>query len=183
MPKVHSFTIAHNGRASVIQSKVHVAEAFDPNNHPHPPFKEYIAIWDTGATGTVITEKVATECGLLPISMCRVETAGGTRDSSVYLVNIRLPNGVGIPNLRVTEATLNGAADILIGMDIIGVGDFAITNKDGKTVCSYRIPSIECIDFVKRTTAVPPPAISDKIGRNNPCTCGSGLKYKKCCGK
>lgn len=22
-----------------------------------------------------------------------------------------------------------------------------------------------------------------KIGRNEPCTCGSGLKYKKCCGK
>ena len=23
----------------------------------------------------------------------------------------------------------------------------------------------------------------EKIGRNDPCTCGSGLKYKKCCGK
>ncbi|WP_101773619.1 SEC-C metal-binding domain-containing protein [Peptostreptococcus faecalis] len=23
----------------------------------------------------------------------------------------------------------------------------------------------------------------DKIGRNDPCTCGSGKKYKKCCGK
>jgi len=23
----------------------------------------------------------------------------------------------------------------------------------------------------------------DKIGRNEPCTCGSGKKYKKCCGK
>jgi preprotein translocase subunit SecA len=22
-----------------------------------------------------------------------------------------------------------------------------------------------------------------KIGRNAPCPCGSGLKYKKCCGK
>ena len=22
-----------------------------------------------------------------------------------------------------------------------------------------------------------------KIGRNDPCPCGSGLKYKKCCGK
>ncbi|MBN2570249.1 MAG: SEC-C domain-containing protein, partial [Deltaproteobacteria bacterium] len=21
-----------------------------------------------------------------------------------------------------------------------------------------------------------------KIGRNDPCPCGSGLKYKKCCG-
>ncbi|MNF05860.1 hypothetical protein D3C80_2056860 [compost metagenome] len=23
----------------------------------------------------------------------------------------------------------------------------------------------------------------NKIGRNEPCPCGSGLKYKKCCGK
>ncbi|RLB94265.1 MAG: hypothetical protein DRH26_01740, partial [Deltaproteobacteria bacterium] len=22
-----------------------------------------------------------------------------------------------------------------------------------------------------------------KVGRNEPCTCGSGKKYKKCCGK
>jgi len=27
------------------------------------------------------------------------------------------------------------------------------------------------------------PLIVTKIGRNDPCTCGSGLKYKKCCGK
>lgn len=26
-------------------------------------------------------------------------------------------------------------------------------------------------------------AVSNKIGRNEPCTCGSGKKYKKCCGK
>ena len=24
---------------------------------------------------------------------------------------------------------------------------------------------------------------SPKIGRNDPCPCGSGLKYKKCCGR
>ncbi|MDQ2086442.1 SEC-C metal-binding domain-containing protein [Herbivorax sp. ANBcel31] len=26
-------------------------------------------------------------------------------------------------------------------------------------------------------------AVSDKVGRNEPCPCGSGKKYKKCCGK
>lgn len=26
-------------------------------------------------------------------------------------------------------------------------------------------------------------AVSDKVGRNDPCPCGSGKKYKKCCGK
>lgn len=28
-----------------------------------------------------------------------------------------------------------------------------------------------------------PQAISQKIGRNEPCPCGSGLKYKRCCGQ
>jgi len=27
------------------------------------------------------------------------------------------------------------------------------------------------------------PIKSQKVGRNDPCTCGSGQKYKKCCGK
>ncbi|HTZ19158.1 MAG TPA: YchJ family protein [Dissulfurispiraceae bacterium] len=34
--------------------------------------------------------------------------------------------------------------------------------------------------------AVPPKQVirtNPKIGRNDPCTCGSGKKYKKCCGK
>jgi len=29
----------------------------------------------------------------------------------------------------------------------------------------------------------PKPIIVNKIGRNDPCSCGSGVKYKKCCGK
>jgi len=29
----------------------------------------------------------------------------------------------------------------------------------------------------------PEPARSEKVGRNDPCPCGSGKKYKKCCGK
>jgi len=26
------------------------------------------------------------------------------------------------------------------------------------------------------------PLVSTKVGRNDPCPCGSGKKYKKCCG-
>ena len=28
-----------------------------------------------------------------------------------------------------------------------------------------------------------PKAAEKKVGRNEPCSCGSGNKYKKCCGK
>jgi uncharacterized protein YecA (UPF0149 family) len=32
-------------------------------------------------------------------------------------------------------------------------------------------------------TAGPTSQPSSKIGRNDPCPCGSGKKFKKCCGK
>jgi len=37
--------------------------------------------------------------------------------------------------------------------------------------------------FTDGAMVKPRPIIASKIGRNDPCTCGSGLKYKKCCGK
>ena len=114
--------------------------------------------------------------------MAKTHTAGGVINTCVYFVCIGLPNGVKIPTIKVTEGNIGPGADILIGMDIIGNGDFAVTNKDFKTVFSYRMPSIECIDFVKQPNSSSP-QISSKVGRNALCPCGSGKKYKRCCGK
>jgi SEC-C motif-containing protein len=38
--------------------------------------------------------------------------------------------------------------------------------------------------FVDGNTVGPPPIVreSPKVGRNDPCPCGSGKKHKKCCG-
>lgn len=127
-----------------------------------PPGINYAGIWDTGATNTVITEKVVNELNLKPTGMTQVHTASGTENRPTYLVNIRLPNGVGFETVRVSQLLLVGDCDLLIGMDIIALGDFAVTNVKGKTVFSYRWPSIKTIDFVaeaqKRSTSrVKPP--------------------------
>ncbi len=37
--------------------------------------------------------------------------------------------------------------------------------------------------FTEGTMVKPKPLSVNKIGRNEPCPCGSGAKYKKCCGK
>jgi SEC-C motif-containing protein len=37
--------------------------------------------------------------------------------------------------------------------------------------------------FVEGTMVKSPPRSVTKIGRNDPCNCGSGKKFKKCCGK
>lgn len=128
-----------------------VAEAFDPNDAPAVAAAKYHtlrAIWDTGATNTCISQNAATQIGLVATGQVQVAHAGGINGrANTYLVNIGLPNRVGFPSVRVTECQLTGA-DMLIGMDIIGAGDFAVTNKDGKTVMTYRFPSSKLIDFV-----------------------------------
>ena len=55
--------------------------------------------------------------------------------------------------MRVTKARLSVDADVLIGMDIIGTGDFAVTNLNGLTKFSFRVPSLEHIDFVADATS------------------------------
>lgn len=149
--KPQAFTVEYNRRANILITVVHIGRAFDHNSvaQPSGPIFTYNAIWDTGATNTVITEKVANDCGLKPIGVTNVETAGGTKRSNVYLVSVGLPNRVGISSLRVTEGILNGDVEVLIGMDVIGGGDFAITCSDGKTLFSFRFPSTTRIDFVK----------------------------------
>ena len=37
--------------------------------------------------------------------------------------------------------------------------------------------------FTDGSMVKPQPLVANKIGRNDPCPCGSGSKYKKCCGK
>lgn len=37
--------------------------------------------------------------------------------------------------------------------------------------------------FTEGVMVRPRPIVVNKVGRNDPCNCGSGLKYKKCCGK
>jgi SWIM/SEC-C metal-binding protein len=40
----------------------------------------------------------------------------------------------------------------------------------------------EDISDLEKLLNPPKPVQSAKIGRNDPCPCGSGKKYKKCCG-
>lgn len=108
------------------------------------------AIWDTGATNTAIASSVVKRLGIHPITFVPVGTGGGQVIAPVYLVNIVLPDNFIIPNVQVTELKELNSCDVLIGMDIIALGDFAITHKDGKACFSFRIPSLGEVDFVPK---------------------------------
>jgi len=179
------FTTEHNGMANVLVSEILISEAFNPaTTEKYPDPKKFNGIWDTGASSTAISKNVVDQCELKPTGIANLQTAGGEQLSNTYLVNMRLPNKVGVAELRVIEADLGAHTDILIGMDIINAGDFAVTNFGGRTVFSYRFPSLKHIDFVKEGKPDTKPHTqksTKKVGRNAPCPCGSGRKYKKCC--
>jgi predicted aspartyl protease len=108
------------------------------------------AVWDTGATNTCISTRIAKSLNLIPISKTRISRVTGEETVNVYLVDIYLPNKVIIPNVPVSEPPSLNSCDILIGMDIINIGDFSITNANAKTWFSFRIPSSkDHIDYVK----------------------------------
>lgn len=110
------------------------------------------ALWDTGATNSVVTQKVISALGLTPINTCKVLDTSGERMSEVFSLTMQMPNMViNIPWV-LTGRLDGGMYDMLIGMDVINLGDFSITNKNGNTIFSFRMPSQEHIDYVDQHT-------------------------------
>jgi predicted aspartyl protease len=175
-----SFTTKLKGLSNVLRNEVGVTRATPKTRIADSDLRKFLAIYDTGATNSVVTQKVVDECGLQQTGVTEVNTAAGPSRCETYYVTICLPNRVCFPYLQVTKGNLRAPADILIGMDIMHRGDFAVTNYNNQTVFSFRVPSCECIDFVKQKQ--PPAVTQPKIRRNDPCPCGSGKKYKNCCG-
>lgn len=165
------------GEKNVLNNNVYISNASSLNSG-NIKRNQFIATWDTGATNTVISDRVVKECGLIPTGIIPVATAGGIMNAFTYVIDIVLPDDVVINNLKVTGGELKGT-EVLIGMDIITRGDFAVSNYNGTLKFTYREPSQQSIDFVKDRTvkleAIP--------NRNSKCPCGSGKKYKQCCGK
>jgi predicted aspartyl protease len=183
-----SFTVTAQGLLRELITDAFVGSAFTTKENSVEFYSgpqnltKFSALWDTGATGTVITQKVVDTLGLKPIGMTLASGVQGEHMTEVYLVAIALPNGIGFPTMRVTKGIL-GHLDVLIGMDIITCGDFALTHHEGKTCFSFSCPPSQRIDFTGRAPKSPLPSDIPKVGRNDKCPCGSGLKYKRCHGK
>lgn len=180
-PEGHNF--------SAIISTCVVYPAFNPKNVSAAPKGVQVnALWDTGATNTVITKNVIDQLGLKPVGKTKTYHANGESIVDVYYINLMLPNKLGRPFLKVTVGVLTGF-DVLIGMDIIGDGEFSITHKDNKSIFTFSLehpkdliglPQSQPPSGVPKNTNQPP--FSKKVGRNELCPCKSGKKYKHCHG-
>lgn len=173
-----------------------VSMPFNPEKGENPQLVEQTkALWDTGATNSVITRTLAQKLGLKAIGEVESHHAGGSTRVPVYLINIYLPNGGVIGYAQVSECIETvGRFGILIGMDVISLGDFAISHVGGRTTFSFRIPSLhqilldrDCLPpSIGKPTVRQMAVDGDRYpgaSRNKPCPCGSKKNYKNCCGK
>ena len=104
-------------------------------------------LWDTGATNTIISRNIADALGLEPIQKAMIAGIGGNVEAYTYKISLYFAKeGAWIKDLEVLACDLEDN-DIIIGMDTITRGDLAITNKNGETWFSFRIPSQEHIEF------------------------------------
>ena len=116
--------------------------AVDPN-------KKWRGVWDTGAKTSSVHKRIVNELGLYAVNDWTMQTANGIAIVTTYFVDITLPNNVMVSNILVSASDLGDETDVLIGMDIISQGDFSISNVNGSTTFSFRIPSVKEIDYVK----------------------------------
>lgn len=130
-----------------IQRKL-INSAVVESEKEHVPVK---AQWDTGATGTCISKELANKLKLIPTGLVNVHTPSGIGTMNKYMINLVLNNEVRFVNLSVMDSEIGKQGiNVLIGMDIISNGDFAVSNYDGKTYFSFWLPSQEHVEYKKK---------------------------------
>lgn len=81
-------------------SEVGIVTGWAGNKAKYVPCK---ALWDTGAVYSVISSNLATKLGLVEFACGRAYTAQGSYETSVFLLDVMLPNQMVIKDLRVSH--------------------------------------------------------------------------------
>jgi hypothetical protein len=77
----------------------------------------------------------------------------GSQEVQQFVIDLELPNKIKLLEIPAVESQTLGfnrrrrPFDFIIGMDVIQLGDFAFTNVRGRSMVSFRIPSIANIDY------------------------------------
>ncbi len=140
-----TLTIQYSEMMRVIESEVVVSN----------PFGNYsantIAVWDTGAISSAISVHLASTLGLLTnVEKRPIMTVQGISYVDFASVEVKMVHNMPPIKLNVAIVDSIGTSPdrgILLGMDLISQGSFAISNKNGKTLFSFMIPTVAEIDF------------------------------------
>ena len=154
----HAFRVNYSGIVNQLVTDCQIAMPSVIDNSRDKKFHSFKALWDTGATNSVITKKAVDTLNLQPTGIAETHGVHGRSKVNTYVVDIGLPNRVCIQDVVVSEGIfIDGVFDVLIGMDIIQAGDFAIANGGGKTIFSFCIPPHKNpIDLLEKSEKVNP---------------------------
>jgi hypothetical protein len=109
------------------------------------------ALWDTGATMSAITPEIQNKLKVTPVDKKTIAGIHSTKEVDVVLITIELPNRVIKKTIKVAVCDMASKPEMLIGMDIISLGDFALSNGNDQTLFSFAVsPFRDKIDFSKR---------------------------------
>ena len=180
--KFRAFTVKASGPMLSIRFNIGITvPVAAPNGLPDDQITSFMGIINTGQPTTQINKSVVEKLSLQMTIL---------RGHEVYLVDIYMPNRIrfsGVPAILVDDPN----KECVLGMDILACGDLAISNVDQKTTFSFRVPPSRVVDFVEESKQDAPSKTSGAVktspvtivDRNQLCVCGSGKKYKNCCGK
>ena len=103
---------------------------------------------DTGCVGCGIQKSFAKKLGLSPSGTSISVTPYFTGEKPSYMVNIAFNAAANIRDISASEFDNKDCIDFIIGMKVLRYGDMALTNANGHTVFSFRIPPADKhIDF------------------------------------
>lgn len=128
--------------AIITECRICAPVDFSKGEMPDKIYTTQNAMWDTGATNTLISPKIIKALGLKPFGKSGLSSANGVIETDTYLIHVGIPSGSIVTNILALEDD-NEDYEVVIGMDIITQGDFAFSNKDGHSTFSFRIPSAE----------------------------------------
>lgn len=110
------------------------------------------SLWETGASVSLISARVTKVLGLVSIGKSGVSGYNeGIDVKDTYCVHVGLPTGDIVTNIIAMEFD-SDEYDVVIGMDVIGKGDLAVTNLNDRTTFTFRIPSFT----IRRADSLPP---------------------------
>jgi DNA-binding sugar fermentation-stimulating protein len=109
------------------------------------------ALWDTGAMMSAITPEIRDKLKATAVNRKKIAGIHTAQEVDIVAITIELPNRVVKKSIEVAVCNMTSNIGMILGMDIISLGDFALSNGNDQTLFSFAVPPYQDkIDFSKR---------------------------------
>lgn len=107
-----------------------------------PRIKPINALWDTGSTGSLIINPLPQQLGLVRTGERISLDYGRERENEgwIYKANLYMGDIAMVEYTVVSAEPIGPGYNLVIGMDIIGQGDFTLRKVNGLTQLIFRLP-------------------------------------------